>query len=364
MLTIRANTFADEMGYDVTLLTYQQNNAPFPYSLSPKVKCVDLNVKLYTAHKYPYPFRYIKKLQLRRQLSNAIRHFLKEAQADIVVCTDKDAYEQRALIKAHTTEKLVVEAHTGIIDHEFQVRQTTNIIRRFLAIIHLNHLKETVARFDGLIALTPDDSHQWGAFLRKTVIPNCLPDYPEQAAGTGQTHKRIIAVGRLNYQKGFDLLLQAWQTVQERHPDWRLDIFGDGEELASLSTLLPPRAAIHPSTPDIFAEYMCSDFLVCSSRWESFGLIIIEAMACGLPVVAFDCDNGPRNIIDDGEDGLLASNGDTADLAEKMCQMISQQAQRQKMGAAARQHATRFKTEKIIGQYDLFYKSLCQPKQQ
>ncbi|MBP5340005.1 MAG: glycosyltransferase family 4 protein [Prevotella sp.] len=360
MLSVRANTFAEKMGYDVTLLTYEQNHEPYPYPLSLKVKCVDLDVKLYKAYKYPYPLRYLKKLLLRHQLSNAIRDFLKEAKADIVVCTDKDAHELRALIRAHTTEKLVVEAHTGMIDHEMQVRETRNIVRRFFAVIDLNRLKETVCQFNALIALTPDDAHKWGAFIRKTIIPNCLPEHPEQKADTSKDYKRAIAVGRLNHQKGFDLLLQAWRKVQERHTDWHLDIFGDGEDLAELSAKLPPHAAIHPSTPDIFVEYQQSDLLVCSSRWESFGLIIIEAMACGLPVVAFDCDNGPRNIITDGEDGLLARNGDTDDLAEKLCQMIGQKDQRQKMGITARQNAARFKSESIITQYDRFYKSLLE----
>jgi glycosyltransferase involved in cell wall biosynthesis len=103
---------------------------------------------------------------------------------------------------------------------------------------------------------------------------------------------------------------------------------------------------------------MQSSFLVCSSRWEAFGLILIEAMSCGLPVVSFDCDNGPRNIITHGTDGLLARNGDVADLTAKMCQLIESPALRSAMSVEARQQAARYRKETVLRQYAQFYTSI------
>jgi glycosyltransferase involved in cell wall biosynthesis len=193
-------------------------------------------------------------------------------------------------------------------------------------------------------------------------IPNCLPYRPHLPADLSVEKKRIIAVGRLDYQKGQDLLLKAWKRVEEAHPDWRFDIFGDGQEKAALdsqiSNLNLKTVTLHPSTTDIYTEYLNSDFLVCSSRWESFGLILIEAMSCGIPAVSFDCNNGPRSIIADGKDGLLVKNGDTDDLADKINYLIEHPDQRQQMGLAAYHNVARFSEEEVFKHYLSFYESL------
>ena len=362
MLTMKANLLAEQMGWEVVLLTYEQNGEPFPYPLSPKVRCVDLGIRLYAAYKAPLLFRHFKKKRLRKQLMEAIRDFLASQKADIIVCTDKDAYELNALFKAHTTEKLLIEAHTGMVDHEMQVQQTNIFLRRSIAKKNLWHLKKAVSRFDVLIALTADDARCWQPYVRTVVIPNSLPQYPNQPADLSVEKKRVIAVGRLDYQKGQDLLLTAWKKVEEIHPDWHLDIFGDGKEKETLntqrSTLNLQTVSLHPAITDIYSEYMKSDFLVCSSRWESFGLVIIEAMSCGIPVVSFDCDDGPRNIIQDGEDGLLVRNGDTNDMANKMIRLIENKEIRQAMGLQAHLHVARFKEESIFMRYARLYEQL------
>lgn len=362
MLAMKANLLVEQYGCDVVMLTYEQNGEPFPYHLSPNVRCVDLGVSLYSAYKAPYPMRYLKKLSLRRQLTVALREFLNKEKPDFVICTDKDAHEMNALYRAHTTEKLIIEAHTGMIDHQMQVQRTPRLFRKMVAEKDIARLKLAVSRFDALIALTPDDAKCWNPYIKTVVIPNCLPFHPHQPADLTIEKMRIIAVGRLDYQKGQDLLLKVWKRVEEVHPDWHLDIFGDGQEKAALksqiSSLRLTNVSLHPSTMDIYTEYLNSDFLVCSSRWESFGLILIEAMSCGIPVVSFDCDNGPRSIIADGQDGLLAKNGDTEDLADKINYLIEHPAQRQKMGLAAHQNATRFSEEEVFKRYMNFFKNL------
>ena len=156
MLAMKADYLADRMGWDVVLLTYEQNGEAFPYSLSARVRQVDLNVHLYSAYRFSYPLRYLKKLLLCRQLVRALRTFLSAERPDLVVCTDKDSHELNALYQAHTTEKLVVEAHTGMVDHEFQVVETRNRLRRLIGRKDVWRLKQAVARFDLLVALTAD----------------------------------------------------------------------------------------------------------------------------------------------------------------------------------------------------------------
>lgn len=355
---------AERLGWEVVLLTYEQNGEPCPYPLSPKVKCVDLGVRLYAAYRSDYPIRYFRKQLLRRKLTLAIREFLRNFHADIVVCTDKDAHEQQALVAAHTTERLVIEAHTGMVDHLMQERQTTVWFRKLNSHWNLLKLKFSVGKFDALIALTPEDAVCWQPYVRAEVIPNALPVYPAQVAVAKQEFRRVISVGRLNRQKGHDLLLQAWQEVEQQHPDWHLDIYGDGNDRQMLNDLIRKlnikNVRVNDSQSDIYSEYMRSDFLVCSSRWESFGLILIESMSCGVPVVSFDCDNGPRNIISDGRNGLLARAGDVAHLAERMNWMIEHPEQRAQMATEARHSASRFRQEEVLDRYAGFYQSLLE----
>ena len=362
MMAIKANMLAEQMGWEVVLLTYEQNAALFPYPLSSKVKCVDLNIHFYDAYKSVYPMRYFRKLILRRRLAEVLRRFLQEQRPDIVICTDKDAHELNALSQARTTEIIVVEAHTGMIDHEMQVRRTHSFIRRQIAYKDMMRLKRAVSRYDVLIALTASDARCWSSYVKTEVIPNCLSHDLGTMADLSKEKKRVIMVGRVDYQKGQDLLSQAWLQVSQRHPDWRLDLYGDGETtyVSEVKPLIDRQSSIvlHPSTPDIFTEYQKSDFLVCSSRWEAFGLILIEAMSCGLPVVAFDCDNGPRSIITDGEDGLLVKNGDVNALAEKICWMIEHPLKRQQMGQIAWQHVASYCRETITQRYVSFLSSL------
>lgn len=362
MLAMKANLVANRVGNEVVLLTYEQNGEPFPYDLSPKVKCVDLGVRQYTAFKYSYPVRFFKKLALRRKLTSALRDFLEDYKPDVVVCTDKDAHELNAVYQAHTTEKLIVEGHTGLIDHQMQVLRPRPFLSKLMAKKELMRLKMSVSQFDALIALTPDDARQWSSYVKTVYIPNYLPYYPDTPADLSVEKKRVISVGRLNYQKGQDLLLKAWKRVEVAHPDWRLDIFGDGQEKDALnsqiSSLNLKTVTLHPSTTDIYTEYLNSDFLVCSSRWESFGLILIEAMSCGIPAVSFDCNNGPRSIIADGQDGVLVKNGDTDDLADKINYLIEHPDLRQQMGRAAYKNVARFSEEEVFKRYLAFYKSL------
>lgn len=164
-------------------------------------------------------------------------------------------------------------------------------------------------------------------------------------------------------QKGFDRLVSAWRIVSRKHPDWTLSIYGDGmreqlqrqvdEEGVASSCLLKH------TVQNIVDKYCESSIFVLSSRYEGFGMVIIEAMACGVPPVSFTCPCGPRDIIADGRDGLLVENGDIEGLAEKICYLIEHEDLRRKMGRQARMDVERFRIEHIAEQWkELFEEAL------
>ena len=175
-------------------------------------------------------------------------------------------------------------------------------------------------------------------------------------------HKRAIAVGRYTHQKGFDLLIKAWQIVYLKHPDWELHIFGggDNQSYANIANKLSLKDVVtcHGPVDDIRNEYLNSSIFVLSSRFEGFGLVLAEAMSVGLAPVAFTCPCGPRDIIHDGEDGILCENGNIVKLAEGICQLIENEQLRQEMGQKAAQNIQRYTIDNIMKQWDELFQEI------
>ena len=158
-------------------------------------------------------------------------------------------------------------------------------------------------------------------------------------------------------------MLQAWATIQSRCPDWRIDVFGDGDrsayqKLIGQLNIDQNRCVLHPPTKHIQTEFEQSSIAVCSSRFEGFGLVILEAMVCGVPVVSFDCPWGPRNIILDGEDGLLVDNGNVERLAESMLKLMTDDHLRMAMGTKARVNVQRFSIEVIANEWKTLFEEI------
>jgi glycosyltransferase involved in cell wall biosynthesis len=165
----------------------------------------------------------------------------------------------------------------------------------------------------------------------------------------------VIAVGRYTYQKGFDLLIQAWKLVNMRYPDWVLNIYGPGnrEDYQQMVEDLQLSEVLHcnEASPDIYARYAEHSIFVLSSRYEGFGLVIAEAMATGLPAVSFRCPCGPEDIITDHEDGLLVENGNIEALAEAICYMIEHPEERLQMAGNALLSVQRYREDAIMQQW-------------
>ncbi len=200
------------------------------------------------------------------------------------------------------------------------------------------------------------------------VIPN-----PVRSTAAGRTQKgpasdrsgpRVIAMGRLTKQKGFDLLLEAFARCRPHHANWRLCILGEGEERRSLETQasgLHIRDSVEMPgvVKDQDAQLACSDLFVLSSRYEGFPNALLEAMACGLPVIATDCPTGPAEIITHDENGLLVPAGDSTALAEAMQRLMSDADERRRLAARAPEVRQRFSPEVILDRWDRLLLAPC-----
>ena len=209
---------------------------------------------------------------------------------------------------------------------------------------------KALSKVDALVALTEGDANEWRkVHSHVIIIPNIV--HLNKGAVSTLENKRAIWVGRFVYQKRPMEMVRIWEKIQPLFPDWQLDMYGEGEQLHELEDKVRSsdmNIVIHQPTEQIFYCYRESSLLVSTSLFEPFGLVIPEAMSCGLPVVAYDCPYGPADIITDGMDGFLVKNHDVDSFADRICFLIESQELRLKVGKSAIRTSYRYEWNKII----------------
>jgi glycosyltransferase involved in cell wall biosynthesis len=210
---------------------------------------------------------------------------------------------------------------------------------------------------DALTVLTEEDERDYGALLGTRVvrIPNALP---RMDGGVAALDSHVaIAAGRLTGQKGFDLLIEAWREVARERPDWQLKIFGGGPKRAELEAQveaagLGGQVHLMGASERLGTEMAAGSLFVLSSRFEGFGMVLVEAMSKGLPVVSFDCPRGPSEIVAHGVDGELVPNGDVAALARALIGLTGDRERLKRYGAAGLVKARDFDGDAIGARWD------------
>ena len=357
VLTMKANYFAEHFGYDVTIILTDGKEKPIFYPLSDKVKVINLNIgfeELWACSFLKKIFFYLKKQYLYKKLLN---RELMRIRPDITVSMLRR--EINFINDIQDGSKKIGEIHINRAN--FRNFEGNNALKNLFSKFWMNSLLSKLQRLDRFVVLTEKDKEAWVELNNVCVIPNPLSFTSTRHSDLSE--KRIIAVGRYCHEKGYDLLLKAWGIVQNRTTDWRLEIFGEGdrtqyEEMVDTLNLDRHRCILNGRSSKIQDEFLNSSLSVCSSKFEGFGLVITEAMACGLPVVSFDCPWGPRAIISDGEDGMLVENGNVDKLAEALVQMIQNPKQRKAMADKAIENVQRFSIDQIAGQWKSLFESL------
>lgn len=315
MLVDKTNFLVDRYKMDVYLITTDQGTNPIPYELSLGVHHEDFNICFYKQYRYHGLKRLLTARKMLHRYEELLAERLNIINPDVIVCTTADHIS--SIVKVKGTTPLVVESHSICIrtieSGKYWVQR--KLYRRFF--LH------ALSKVDVLVALTEGDAQEWRKYHHHVcLIPNFV--HPHKFCLSNQESKRVIFVGRFDYQKRVHDAIQIWRLVKERHLDWSLEIYGEGEMLEEIKLMISSvgNINIHQPTKDIFQAYSESALLIMTSLFEPFGLVLPEAMSCGLPVVAFDCPYGPKEIVTDGVDGLLVKNYDIVAMAKKICQLI------------------------------------------
>lgn len=333
VLSLKASWLADTQGYEVHILVlneaYQQ---PF-FSFSPKIIFHSISVS-------GNPIAYL------RAYSKGLVAQVKTIQPQLIlVCDDGfKAFLTPLFLKKYAP--LVYERHVARAVFK---RSSSGVFARFLKAMQFQVMTYLAARFDRFVVLTSSNCQEW-PIQNLAVIPNPLPFYPESVSS--KREKVVLAVGKQSYQKGYDLLLQAWAQIASRFPDWRLEVYGKldpSQELEALAHELQVASSVffYPPQKDIAAQYQKASVYVMSSRYEGFGMVLIEAMAHGLPCVTFDCPFGPADIVKNEQTGFVVPNGKIDALAAQVALLMELDLLRQNMGAQARKEVLRYQIEDI-----------------
>ena len=357
VLLNKVRWFATQGGYELMVVTTDQQGLPPFYAFPPQVRMVDLGIGYSLDNGRGAVRKILAYFHKRRLHHKRLTELLMQERADIVVSLYPS--ESSFIPAIRDGSKKVLELHFNkFFRLQYNRRGLLGIADRF----RTWQDERIVRRFDRFVVLTREDAGYWGTIPNLEVIPNAAIQIPQIKQDPGA--RRVIAAGRLDYQKGFDRLLDAWALLpEELRTEWRLDIFGQGEwELMLKGQIgrlgIEDSAHIHAPTARIFEEYAASAFLVMSSHYEGFPMVLIEAMACGLPGVCFGFKCGPRDIIKDGVNGRIVPEGDIPALAKALEELMRDDALRGRMSAEARKVTQTFSEQKVMDRWKRCFDSL------
>lgn len=354
IFTDKANWLASH-GHDILLLTYEQGQHELFFPLDETVRHEDLECRFFTLYKKNVFVRPFWKFLMDRKFRRGLRAKIASFRPDIMVVSCSIDEFRSIAISMNRLVPIVYENHGSYIE-------SMKVNSSRLQYLWQLWIHRCIKKCDMVVSLTEGDASCWRKYVDKVcVIPNPLTYYHPQPVLQDST--RIICVGRLVPTKRFDRIIDAFSMIAEKYPEWYVDIFGDGELREKLlrqisERNLSGRVRINKPTSEIYEEYQRSSFFVLSSDMESFGLVMVEAMSCGIPVVSVNCQFGPSEIIEDGVTGLL-SEMTAESLSEKIEWMITHQDERRKMGQQAHKAAARYQKDEVMKEWEAAYLSVC-----
>ena len=350
----KASALAQNPSNSIWIITCCDDSVKTCIPVSPHIHLLGIKNRI----TWLFPWNILQLTIFNRGLKHEIKHALNQIDPDIVISTGGVDKWIVPFIKGRWAT--IREIHS---EKQYRKREDNSVITRITAsIANFFDYSLILKRFQKIVVLTFEDKEQnWNHNDNVCVIPNPLRF--EQLYKSDLKNKRIISVGRLVYSKDFSTLLQVFAKVKERCPDWSLDIYGEGhyhDRLLSeiVSRGLSSSVRLMGNSLSIQDELIDHSIFVCTSRYEGFSMVLIEAMGCGLPVVSFACPCGPKDIISDGVNGFLIQPGDEDTMVDRICQIAESECLRINMGTAAYERARDYNIEHICKMWEDLFQQL------
>lgn len=319
-----ATTIANELAqrYDITILSKNLDNKPNAYTLSPVVKDIKFKVN---------DFFFL----------TSVKSYIKTNSPDIVVIHTMSKLTPMLILSGVKNDSIWSLEH---ISYEFH-NKSFRFLRRIL-----------YKNLDKVLVFTETQKIIFNDFCNEVnIIKNPSPISIKDSSYDSES-KKIVSIGRLTYQKGYERLLKSWALLEKDNPKWSLHIYGEGEDKQKLLSLIKQlnlsNVYLEGQVSEIINIYDTASFYVMSSRFEGLPMVLIEAQSRGLPIISFDCPTGPREIIEDNINGYLVSDGDINSLANAMIDLIHNPNKRLSMSDQAKISAERFVISNVIDDWD------------
>lgn len=340
VLVDKMNALVSMYGYEVYMITTDQGRHKVPYHLDEGVHLEDIGIQFHLQYQFSGIRRLKDEYRRMKLFEVKLSSRIKDINPDLIICTTTDPVFSITRVKGDVP--LIVEAH-NICNRALGEK---GLHQRIVAWLLKKGLKKTSC----LVTLTEGDAVEWRKIISCVEV---IPDMAHLNTGfiSSLENKRIIFVGRFDYQKRPMEMIKIWQQVYRSFPDWHLDIYGEGEQLQDVKDLvnsLKMNIHIHLPTSQIFDAYRKSSILVSTSLFEPFGLVLPEAMSCGLPVVVYDCPYGPSMIITNGVNGYLVKSGDMSSFADQLSSLMNDKNLRYQIGTAAVLSSKRYAADRIM----------------
>lgn len=359
VVSVKANYFAEHLGYDVTIIVTEGNKSNSFFPLSEKVKVVNFCLGFEDLWNKPFLKKIYLYLKKQRKYKKLLTLELQKIQPDITITTLRR--EINFINQIKDGSRKIGELHLSRVNYRGVEDRESNIFMSLFSKWWKKDVISNLQRLDKFVVLNENAVLEWPELDNVTMIADPLPLKMDKKS-TLQS-KRVITIGRYSYEKGYDFLLRIWALVEKKYPDWQLNVYAMGDptsyvKLMDELSVDPRRCHLNSSLVDVEGEYLRSSILVQPSRTEGFGLVLVEAMACGLPVVAFDCENGPRSLITDGEDGFLIPSYDVGLFAERLMRLMDDKKLREEMGERGRVKSQQYHISKIASQWERLFDEL------
>ena len=363
-LSIQANYFA-EHGHEVHIVTTElpQKDKPAFY-FSDKIKFHNLKINYQEVDNSMSLTKIVRRIQKGITHKRKMIKLLYTLHPDFTISLFE--HEISFLFKIKDGSLKILQYHFSRYSRSIELQgNKVRFPQKPFALFKEWRKRSLIKYYDAFIVLTKEDAHAWGNLPNLHVITNSISFIPDKFSNC--LNKQIISVGRLTTQKGYDLLLAAWQKICYKYPDWQLSIYGQGKDHEYLQQIIQEHALgnsvhIFPPTKDIINQYINASIYVMSSRYEGFPMVLPEAMVCGLPCVSFAAPCGPSEIITQGEDGFIVPPEDIQGLAEKLELLMENENLRCEMGKKARSNIMRYSVDNIMQQWEKLFNNLLKSK--